>query len=532
MTTNPSPATIGAALRQASQQWGQRTAYLCEQQAYSFAEAEAASARLACGLLGLGLKRGDRIGVIALNQIEWLQLFFAATRIGIAVVGLSVRYRDNEIEHMVNDSAVKAVFTVQECEGFDFLAILERLAPRMPGMQHVGLIDAPPSPETGALRLSALAATAPDGAALARAEAQVEPADLAMVIYTSGTTGRPKGAGLSHHSMLAAALAQARHVRMTEADHIQLALPFNHVGGITCGVLTFLLSGGACELVPAFKADLMLAMMRQHPPTILSGVPTMATLLLMHPDAAEMDFSSIRLVIVGGATADAVLLEQLQARMPQASVMNLYGMSETSGAIVMTPWEAERADLMQSIGRILDTAAMRVVTRDGENAVACEIGELWFRGAGVCAGYVGGAAGADGFDAQGWLHSGDLGYVDERGFIYLKGRKKDMYIQGGFNVYPAEIEGVIARHPAVMMVAGIGVPDPVMGEIGRYYIVPKPGCQVTQEEIRVYCATRLADYKVPRQVVLRDTLPLTPAGKIHKAALRAESGANLPSLPS
>jgi fatty-acyl-CoA synthase len=522
MIANPPPLTIGAALSQASQQWGQRTAYLCGQQAYGFADVEGTSKRIACGLLGLGLARGDRIGVIGLNQIEWLQLFFAATRIGVAVVGLSVRYRDIEIEHMVNDSAVKAIFTVPECEGFDFLAMLERLAPRMPGLRHVVPIDVPPSPETGALRLSALAAIEPDSAPLAAAEARVEPEDLAMVIYTSGTTGRPKGVGLSHRSMLAAASAQACHARTTETDHIQLALPFNHVGGITCGVLNFLLGGGTCELVPVFKADLMLARMREHPPTIFSGVPTMITPLLMHPDSAKVDLSSVRLVIVGGATVDAALLEQVQARMPRATLMSLYGLSESSGAIVMTPWGAERQDLMQSIGRVFDTAEVRVVTLAGENAPAGEIGELCLRGAGVCAGYVGGAAGADGFDAQGWLHSGDLGYVDERGYLYLKGRKKDMFIQGGFNVYPAEIEGVIARHPAVMMVAGIGVPDPVMGEIGRYYIVPKPGCHVTEQEIRAYCGTRLADYKVPRQVVLREALPLTPAGKIHKAALRAE----------
>ncbi|MDW3686266.1 AMP-binding protein [Cupriavidus sp. CV2] len=532
MIANPPPATIGAALRQASQRWGQRTAYLCEQQAHGFAEVEATSARLACGLLGMGIKRGERIGVIGLNQIEWLQLFFAATRIGVAVVGLSVRYRDNEIEHMVNDSAVKAVFTVPECEGFDFPAMLARLAPRMPGLQHVVLIDAATHADAGSLRLSALLATEPAPAVLDAAEAQVVPQDLAMVIYTSGTTGRPKGAGLSHRSMLAAALAQARHVRTTEADHIQLALPFNHVGGITCGVLNFLVGGGTCELVPVFKADLVLARMRQHPPTIFSGVPTMATLLLMHPDSAKVDFSSVRLVIVGGATVDAALLEQLQARMPQATVMNLYGLSESSGAIVMTPWDAQRQDLMQSIGRVFDSAEVRVVSLAGESAATGEIGELCFRGAGVCPGYVGGAAKADGFDAQGWLHSGDLGYVDERGYIHLKGRKKDMYIQGGFNVYPAEIEGVIARHPAVMMVAGIGVPDPVLGEIGRYYIVPKPGCQVTEQEIRAYCGTRLADYKVPRQVVLRDALPLTPAGKIHKAALHTENASETPARPA
>lgn len=528
MVPTQPPATIGAALQQASERWDKRTAYLCGERAHSFGEVEAASARLACGLLGLGLRHGDRIGLIGLNQIEWLQLFFAATRIGVAVVGLSVRYRDHEIEHMVNDSGAKAVFTVPRAEGFDFLGMLGRLLPRMPGLRHVIPIDAMPEPLPGVPVFAQLLDTPPDRTALRAAEARVAPDDLAMAIYTSGTTGRPKGAGLSHRSLLASAWAQARHARAGEHDHVQIALPFNHVGGITCGVLSYLLGGGTCELVPVFKADTVLAMMRRHPPTIFSGVPTMATLLLMHPDAAGMDFSSVRLVIVGGATVDAALLEKLQARMPQAAVMNLYGLSEASGAIVMTPWDAAHEDLMASIGRVFDTAEVRVVTPAGEIAAPGEIGELCFRGAGVCGGYIGGAGGAgnaDAFGADGWLRSGDLGCVDARGYIQLKGRKKDMYIQGGFNVYPAEIEGVIAHHPAVMMVAGIGVPDPVLGEIGRYYIVPRPGSEITEQEIRAYCASRLADYKVPRQVVVRGTLPMTPAGKIHKAALREESAA-------
>uniref|UniRef100_UPI000361A264 AMP-binding protein n=1 Tax=Cupriavidus sp. WS TaxID=1312922 RepID=UPI000361A264 len=205
MVPTQPPATIGAALQQASERWDKRTAYLCGEQAHSFGEVEAASARLACGLLGLGLRHGDRIGLIGLNQIEWLQLFFAATRIGVAVVGLSVRYRDHEIEHMVNDSGAKAVFTVPRAEGFDFLGMLGRLLPRMPGLRHVIPIDAMPEPLPGVPVFAQLLDTPPDRAALRAAEARVAPDDLAMVIYTSGTTGRPKGAGLSHRSLLASA---------------------------------------------------------------------------------------------------------------------------------------------------------------------------------------------------------------------------------------------------------------------------------------------------------------------------------------
>jgi fatty-acyl-CoA synthase len=238
----------------------------------------------------------------------------------------------------------------------------------------------------------------------------------------------------------------------------------------------------------------------------------------------SVDFSGVRLVFSGGSNVDAILLERLAERMPNATLMNLYGLTETSGAIVMTPWERSQADLMTTIGTPFDGAQWRIAGPNGEPLPADGVGELWFRGVGVVPGYIGAAAGA-GFSADGWLQTGDLGQVDAHGVITLKGRKKDMYIQGGFNVYPAEVEAMVNRHPQVLMAAGIGVPDPVLGEIGRLYVIPKPGATLCEGDIRAWCAERLADYKVPRQIVLREALPMTPAGKIHKAALRSEGGA-------
>jgi fatty-acyl-CoA synthase len=310
---------------------------------------------------------------------------------------------------------------------------------------------------------------------------------------------------------------------VTGADLIHMANPLNHVGGITCGVLTHLVGGGTVVLVSEFKADRVITLMQQHPPTIVAGVPTMLTLLLMNPRIDQVDFSRTRLVFSGGSNVDAVLLERLAQRMPLATLMNLYGLTETSGAIVMTPWERSVEDLMGSIGLPLADAQLRIAGAAGEALPAGSVGELWFKGAGVVPGYIGSAAGA-GFSPDGWLQTGDLGLVDGRGVITLKGRKKDMYIQGGFNVYPAEVEALINRHPKVLMAAGIGVPDPVLGEVGRVYIIPRPGTDLQAGEIRDWCARHLADYKVPRQIVLREALPMTPAGKIHKAALRDEGG--------
>lgn len=513
------PLTIGAVLDDAARRRAGTPAYIGEGRAFGFDEIDGIADRVACGLLALGYARGDRIGVMALTQIEWLQLYFGAARIGVTVIALSVRYRDNEIAYMLADSGAKGVVTMAQCEGFDLLAMLDRLAPGLPALRHV----IPLAPQPGrTVSLTDLAATPVDADALARAAGQVVPGDIAMVIYTSGTTGRPKGAGLTHASLLASAHAQAVHTAAAAGDLIHLALPLNHVGGITCGVLTSLIAGATIELVPVFKADTMLQGFVRNPPTIVSGVPTMMTLLLSHPDIDQVDFGRVRLVLVGGSAVDSTLLRRMRAAMPRATIMNLYGLTECSGAMVMTPAVCDEAHLMGSIGKPLAGAQVRVVRSDGADAAVGEVGELWFRGIGVAPGYIGAAAVSDAFDAEGWLHTGDLGELDAQGFITLRGRAKDMYIQGGYNVYPAEIEDFIARHPKVLMVAGIGVPDPVLGEIGRYYVVPRPGSTLTEREIIEHCTGHMADYKLPRQVVLRDALPLTPVGKIQKALLRAE----------
>ena len=516
--------TLGALLQHAALTRGSSTAYIEHGHHWTWDAVHSNSTRLAAGLLGLGLRRGDRIGIIGLNQIEWLLLFYAATQVGVAVVGLSVRYRDNELLAMLADSQTRAVFTLVQHEGFDFISMLGRLRPQLPALQQMITLDGSGPGSLAALMDSTPAnppaAAAAHMAGLHAARQAVQPGDVAMVIYTSGTTGRPKGAGLTHASLLASASAQAAHTRVVPGDVLHAANPLNHVGGITCGALTMLVGGGTVVLVAEFKADTVLRLMQQQAPTIVAGVPTMLTLLLMNPRVDSVDFSRVRLVFSGGSNVDPVLLERLAIRMPNAKLMNLYGLTESSGALVMTPWHCSADDTLHSIGLPFADVRLRIADADGQALPAGQVGELCFQGGGVVPGYIG-AAGT-GFSADGWLQTGDLGAVDGRGMITLKGRKKDMYIQGGFNVYPAEVEALVNRHPKVVMAAGIGAPDAVLGEVGRLYVIPQPGSGLTEAELRAWCSQHLADYKVPRQWVLRDALPMTPAGKIHKAALRDE----------
>jgi len=518
------PRTVGAALATAAATHADRIAYIDDGRCHSFRDVDEDAGALAARLAAAGVAHGTRIAVIAPNQIEWLHVFYAAARLGAVIVGMSVRYRDTELEYMLADSQASMVVSLPECGGFDYRAYFAaaEAGGRFPYLRRVVYLG--PRSANALAPFAALPAPAKDAAPVKLAAPG--PDDVMMIIYTSGTTGKPKAAGLTHGAMLASAAAQAAHLRAAPDDLIQLANPFNHVGGITCGVLTFLLAGAICELVPSFSAETVLTMAARRAPTVISGVPTMLTLLLQHPKLGEVDFAGVRLVFMGGANVDGALLQRLQRVMPNARLMNLYGMTETAGAIVMTPWDCGPDDLLRSIGRPLGGAALRVVGADGRPVPAGEVGELCFKGLGVIPGYAGAHHGADAFDGEGWLHSGDLGYVDARGFVFLMGRDKDMYIQGGFNVYPVEVEGVLAGHPAVVLAAGIGVPDPVLGQVGRYYVVPKEGAAVTEQELIAYCRTRVADYKVPRQIVMRERLPTTPAGKIRKSALRGERAAD------
>lgn len=509
-------ATIGETLRQAAQQWPERLAYVDGPSHWTFREMDEQVDHLACGLLDLGLRRGDFIGLLGPNRANWLLVYFAAARIGVCVVAASVRHRERELRDMLARSDARGMFAPRLCADVDMLDLLGSLTADLSRLEHVVALD---EAADGRPQLSQLLRTPVDVARLAQAIDVVRPDDPAMVIYTSGTTGRPKGAVLSHASLLAAARAEADHLRLVPDDHLKMAMPLNHVGGITCCILALLLCGASCELVPEFKAEVVLQMMADRPPTLIVGVPTMLTLMLMKLEKVPADLSRVRVVISGGANADGTLLQRLQSVMPQAAVMNLYGMSEASGALVMTPWGASREAVLSSIGASLAGGEVRVVGPDGIDVAPGEVGELWFRGLGVSSGYLGQEEAPNTWDADGWLRTGDLGVIGKDGLIRLRGRLKEMFIQGGFNVYPVEVENVIASHPKVLMVAGIGVPDPVLGEVGRYYVVPRQDSGLTAEELRVHCASHLADYKVPRQIVLRDELPLTPAGKVQKAAL-------------
>lgn len=473
-----------------------------------FAEMDDWSDRIAADFLARGVRRGDRIAVNGRTTPEWLAVYFAAAKIGAAVVGLSPRYRETEFAHILNDSGACLVVTEPSAGDVDFLALLGNL-----GLSGVSVVT-----------FAELGSAEPDEA-LSVASAAVEADDPVMLIYTSGTTGRPKGATLTHRGQLASAAAEADHLQLSPADVLPVAVPLNHVSGITCCILSALVARSRSVLLPSFDAGATADLFRTAGLTMWVGVPTMHTLLLNHERFAGVDTSAIRVVVTGGANAEPALLQRLTAAFPKATVMNLYGLSEVSGAVVMTPWGASTEATERSIGVPFPSVEAKIASPSGEALPIGETGELLFRTPSIMAGYHNlPAETAAAVDADGWLHIGDMARADQDGYLTLHGRAKDMFVQGGFNIYPVEVENVLAAHPGVLLAAGVGIPDPVLGEIGRYYVVPAQDSAVTEAELKEYCAGKVADYKVPRQILLRDSLPLTPSGKVRKAALRAENG--------
>ncbi|WP_455280981.1 class I adenylate-forming enzyme family protein [Cupriavidus necator] len=495
-------------------------ALIYQGRAITFSELDRDSDHLACGLLDLGFGKGDRLGMLGLNQPEWVLAYLAAAKIGAILVGLSVRYRDSEIEYIVNHAKVRAIIAPAVVGDMDYVAYFASMGERLPSVQRYFFTGSSAVPADQ--RFDSLLATVVDQARIDRAQSSIVPEDPLVLIYTSGTTGRPKGALITHRSQLASAAAQCSHQGLTSNDLQVLALPLNHVGGLTCGFLAMLLGGGTSLLIPTFSPKQVISDMLSFPPTIVVGVPTMHTLLLREEAIGQLDRQRVRLVITGGANADPNLLQQLQQTFPQARVMNLYGLSETSGAALMSPWDSDFDAIVRTVGRPLPGVELRIVTPDGRDAAAGEAGELWIRGELTVAGYIDMPTESANAFSDGWVRTGDLGCRDDKGLVTLMGRSKEMYVQGGFNVYPIEVENVLLRHPDVLMVAGIGVPDPVLGEVGRYYVVPKPGSQPSVESLIDYCRRLLADYKVPRQILFRDSLPMTPTGKIVKARLLEE----------
>ena len=469
--------------------------------------------RLATALAGRGVGRGDRVGYLGENEPSFLETFFAVTALGAVFVPLNTRLAVPEL-----------AFVLRDC-GATLLVHSAALAPLAAAAADGG----PPRIVVGAADGDApayeeLVAAAPAG----HRDVPVEADDVAMILYTSGTTGQPKGAAISHGNITWNCVNVLVDYDLTSADVALMISPMFHVASLTMGVLPALLKGATVVLEAGFSAGRALELIETHRATSISGVPTTYQMICEHPAWAGTDISSLRILTCGGSAVPARVLDAYEAR--GLSFTGGYGMTETSpGATSLQPrYSRAKAG---SAGLPHFFTEVRVADPDGAPLPVGEVGEVQVRGPNVIAGYWGRPeATAAAFAAGGWFRSGDLGRLDEDGFLTIADRLKDMIISGGENVYPAEIERIILELDAVAAVAVVGVADPRWGEVPHAFVEVRPGHTLDDGAVAVHLAGRLARYKIPKRVVVVDELPRTASGKIRKPDLRRERAT--PAAPS
>jgi HIP---CoA ligase len=352
----------------------------------------------------------------------------------------------------------------------------------------------------------------------------VRPEDLADIIFTSGTTGAPKGAMLAHGPSVRTYMSWSDAVGLRRGDRYLCVYPFSHTAGLKSAVLACVLRGATVLPEAVFEAGAVMRRVAEEGVTVLPGPPTVFQSILEHPDRDAFDLSTLRLSVTGAATVPVEVVRRMRDDLCIATVVTGYGLTETTGTVSMCRHDDPPEVIATTVGKPLEGISVKVVDDAGQVVGGGEAGEILVRGFNVMLGYFDDdEATAAAIDQEGWLRTGDIGIVGIDGNLRITDRKKDMFIVGGFNAFPAEIEGILLTHPGVSQVAVVGVPDDRLGEVGRAYVIPRAGGEVDEASLIAWCRDHMANYKVPRAVVLVDQLPLTASGKVQRFALRSDA---------
>jgi len=490
-------------------------AVIFEDQRLTWREVESQVSGLAKSLLALGVQRGDRIGILSPPRPEYLIAYLATTRIGAILTGFSVQYTAREIIDYAHLVHPVAMIVVPE---LGVGARVGELCKALPFVEH--RISIGPAPADGLLPIHDLieqGEALPDGPLEERA-AQLHEDDGAFIVFTGGSTGLPKPALLSHKNIVTSVIAQNRTLGFQPGDRLMAHLPMNHVSGAVLVTSSAIQAGVTLVMLERFHPVKTLELVEQEQVTLLGQVPTMYAMELMLPNIAEYDLSSLREVIIAGSPTPEPIMRRVATLAPRP--VHAYGLTEATGMVAYTA-PGDGADvLVHSVGRVIEEAEVRIVDDARRPLPVNEVGEIALRGEVIMLGYYGHPEEtARQIDEDGWFYTGDVGKLDERDYLSILGRKKEMYISGGYNVYPLEVETYMETHPDVTAAACIGRPDPVMGEAGVIFVTLKPGAETTRRALRAYCKQGLARYKQPRYIHIVDALPTTAVGKVDKLAL-------------
>ncbi|MFD1814847.1 AMP-binding protein [Rhodococcus gannanensis] len=488
---------------------------------WTYAELAVEVDGLAAALLARGLGKGDRVGIWAPNCAEWTMVQYATAKVGAILVNINPAYRSHELQYVLEQAGIRTLVSAAAFKTSDYAAMIEEVRPNCPALESVILLG---SDDWQALLTEGADALAADRGALAAAQASLSADDPINIQYTSGTTGFPKGATLSHHNILNNGYFVGELCHYTEADRVCIPVPFYHCFGMVMGNLACTSHGAAMVIpAPAFDPKATLEAVQAERCTSLYGVPTMFIAELAEPGFESYDLSSLRTGIMAGSPCPVEVMKQVIERMGMSEVSICYGMTETSPVSLQTRSDDTIDQRVSTVGRVGPHLEVKIVDpATGLTVPRGVAGELCTRGYSVMLGYWNNPEKtAEAIDAARWMHTGDIGVMDQGGYVAITGRIKDMVIRGGENIYPREIEEFLYTHPDVLDAQVIGVPDEKYGEELMAWVRMREGATpLDAAAVREFCTGKLAHYKIPRYVHVVDEFPMTVTGKVRKVEMR------------
>lgn len=514
-------STIPQLIQQAAARYGEQLFMQESGRSISFADFAHSVEQVVAALISRGIQPGDRIAVWAPNICEWVIAALGAQGAGAILVTLNTRGKGSEVGYILRQSRARMLFSIGEFLGNDYPAMLA--GEELPALEEIVIFRQPGTEHTPWEDFTA-SGQAVSAEEVAQRMAQVGGDDISDILFTSGTTGKPKGVMTAHRQNLRAFSYWAENVGLRSGDRYLAINPFFHSYGYKAGILVCLIAGATLLPHAVFDSGEIMKRIAAEKISVLPGPPTLFQSLLSHPQLDDYDISSLRTTTTGAAAIPVEMIHQMKERLGFERIITAYGLTESCGLVTMCRPEDDAETIATTSGRAIPGIELRCVNGNNEPVSVGEPGEIVFRGYNAMRGYfVNDSATEETIDVDGWLHTGDIGVLDERGNLRITDRLKDMFITGGFNCYPAEIENTLATHPAIAMNAVIGVPDERMGEVAMAFVVLKPDARLGEEELTVWCREKMANYKVPRFVRFETALPMNASGKILKSELRKQA---------
>ncbi len=519
--------TLPQVVAEAAATWGKRIAVTDGEVRLSYEQLDAARIRAARAFIAAGLEHGDRIAIWAPNIYQWIIAAIGAQSIGGVLVPLNTRLKGAEAAYILQASGARLLFTVDEFLGVKYPGLLQGHG--LPALERTILLRGGATAGAAFWEDFLAAGDAVPVSAVEQRAAALTPGDTLDILFTSGTTGKPKGVVTCHGQNIRTFASWSATVGLRSDDNYLIINPFFHSFGYKAGWLAAIIRGAHMLPVQSFDLDEVLARIPRDRISMIPGPPTIYQSLLAHPRRGDYDLSSLRLAVTGAAPVPVALVQQMREQLGFEVVVTAYGLTETCGVVSICRADDSAERISNSSGRAMDGVEMKCVDAEGVEVPAGEAGEIWCRGFNVMRGYLDNPEEtARTITPDGWLKTGDVGVMDADGYIRITDRIKDMFIVGGFNCYPAEIENSLCSMPGVARAAVIGVPDERLGEVARAYIVAAPGAALDAAKVIEWSRANMANYKVPRTVRFLDAFPTNAGGKVLKTELRQLAAGETP----